>query len=103
MASTINKKLRRKRAEKISELIKQEEQGSELYCSKYGKDLECDNKTILIDPPNINDNNVSVCKENIYIYIYIYVCTDWFKYVELETFDTFYDDYMEFKRYTLGI
>ena len=73
MASTINKKLRRKRAEKISELIKQEEQGSELYCSKYGKDLECDNKTILIDPPNINDNNVSVCKENIYIYIYMYV------------------------------
>ena len=99
MASKINKKLRRKRAEKMSGLIKQEEQGSELNCSKCGKDLEGDNKSILIHTPNINDNNVSVCKEKYDQYI----CTDWFKYVELETFDTFYDNYMEFKRYTLGI
>ena len=78
----------------MSGLIKQEEQGSELNCSKCG-----DNKSILIHTPNINDNNVSVCKEKYDQYI----CTDWFKYVELETFDTFCDNYMEFKRYTLGI
>ena len=28
-----------------------------------------------------------------------YTSTDWFKYVELETFDTLCDDYIEFKNY----
>ena len=94
MASTINKRPRRKRAgEKTSEFIKQEEQYSELNCSKIDKDLESDNKSILIDTPKINDNNTSICKEKYDKYTSIYR----FKYVELETFDTFYV-YIKFKK-----
>ena len=64
MASTVNKRPRRKRAgEKMSELIRQEEQDSELSCSKSDKDLGCNNESVLIDIPKINDNDTSVCKE----------------------------------------
>ena len=57
-----------------------------LICSKSDKDLECGNKSILIDTPKINDNNTSM-KNMINV-----TSTDQFKYVELETFSTFYDD-----------
>ena len=77
----------------MSEFIKQEGQYSELNCSKIDKDLESGNKSILIDTPKINDNNTSICKEKYDKYTSIYR----FKYVELETFDTFYV-YIEFKK-----
>ena len=77
----------------MSEFIKQEGQYSELNCSKIDKDLESGNKSILIDKPKINDNNTSICKEKYDKYTSIYR----FKYVELETFDTFYV-YIEFKK-----
>ena len=47
----------------MPELIKQKEQDSELNCSKSNKDLQSDNKSILIDTSKINDNNILICKE----------------------------------------
>ena len=47
----------------------------------------------MIDTPKINDNNTSICKEKYDKYTSIYR----FKYVEVETFDTFYV-YIEFKK-----
>ena len=47
----------------------------------------------MIDTPKINDNT-SLCKEK----YDQYTSADQFKYVELETFDTFYNDYIEFKK-----
>lgn len=47
----------------MTELIKQEEQDSELNCSKSDKDLESDNERTLIDTLKSNDNNISVCRE----------------------------------------
>ena len=38
-----------------------------------------------------NDNISTLRKYN------QHASTNWFKYVEIETFDTFYDDYIEFK------
>ena len=77
----------------MPKLIKQEEKDSELNCSKTDKDLE--SESILIETPKINYNNTSICKEK----HNQYTSTDWFKYDELETFDTFYDNYVEFKKY----
>ena len=62
------------------ELVKEEEQNNELNCSKSDKDLV---------------SNASICKES----YDKYTSTDRPKYVELETFDTFYDDCTEFKKY----
>ena len=57
MVITINKKPRRKELEKMSKLIKEEEQDNELNCSKGDKDLKSDNESILIDTPKINELN----------------------------------------------
>ena len=62
------------------ELVKGEEQDNELNCSKSDKNLV---------------SSASICKES----YYKYTSTDRPKFVELETFDTFYDDCTEFKKY----
>ena len=41
----------------MSKLIKEEEQDTELNCSKGDKDLKSDNESILIDTPKINELN----------------------------------------------
>ena len=64
-----------------------------MYCSKSDNDLEGDNESILTDTPKINDNNISKYKEK----YDQYTSMDQFKYVELEIFDTFYEDYIELK------
>ena len=77
----------------MTELIRQEEQDSVVNCSKSDNDLEGNNKSILTDTQKLIIT-ISVCKEK-------YnqdTSTDRFKYVELETFDTFYDEYIEFKK-----
>ena len=79
----------------MSKLIKEEEQDNKLNCSKGDKDLKSENESILIVTPKINDNYLSKCKEK----YDQYTSTDWFKYVELETFDTLCDGYIEFKNY----
>ena len=77
----------------MTELIKQEEQDSELNCSKSDKDLESDSERTLIDTLKSNDNNTSVCREK----YDQYTSADRFIYVGSETFDTIYDGYIEFK------
>ena len=49
----------------------------------------------MIHTPKISDSNVSICKGKYDQYIY----TNRFKYAELETFVTFYDDCIAFKKY----
>lgn len=63
MASTISNRPRRKRVgEKIPEILRQEEQDSEMNCPKSDNDFEGDNEITLTDTTNIDDNNT---KKNI--------------------------------------
>ena len=82
----------------MPDLVKQEEQDTELNCSKSDRSLEGDNESVLIHTPKINDN-ILIRKEK------YDQCrsTDRVKYIELETFDAFYDDYVESKTYIDGI
>ena len=56
ISSVSQSSVKKKKWKKMPELIKQEEEDSELNCSKSDKDLESDNKSILIDTPKINEN-----------------------------------------------
>ena len=83
----------------MPDLVKQEEQDTELNCSKSDRSLEGDNESVLIHTPKTNDNIILIRKEK------YDQCrsTDRVKYIELETFDAFYDDYVESKTYIDGI
>ena len=76
----------------MAELIRKEEE--ELGCENESLNIDEVDSIVIIDGAERNEDNEPEPMEK-----HKYTTTDTFEYVQLETFDRFYDDYMEFKRY----